>query len=615
MEKKQLISEIQRNLNLMGVNKNVRIYEDSQKNYKILLKEGWGTFGNDVANWLTTTAKQFFEEVPGILDQYGNKVTKMFFEIGNNKIPGDVYSLYLEVLRGTKRLVDLGTDNAKKLIDIINELKPELVTRTFDDVVGQAASRNGISAEDIIKALRKKVSEGAKLEDEVLDMCGGDELLADVLIKTFKTKIDEFVGDSFKGTLEDAIKKAFANKWGGVIDNLPIEKTIKDYVKSFLTSDGWLRQMRALTLDLMRGWQKNQDALIQEGLRDCEAIFQKILSEDADSASMKNIFRKFNATLDSIDPNKLDELRTQFLNEIKKLEFNVGGKPRKLTEQEIKIIQEGLVNNKVFGDDISSWVVEAWNKSYWGKYVKNLFKMTGDFRVPNWLTQTWWLFITTTVRTGNDWSKILRTRTFFKELGSIWWVTTIVMKLVWPAVIAFFSTLYETIKFAGQTDNPESQNFIMDLLDGFLEELKNAWMPNDSALANVIEIVIPIHASPFVKLVGYIDDVRKDKVNINDLTERLRQRFPEITEDQIAKYKAWYDRNKDVSLDNITDDTINNLDDLGSSETGFKAYCQLKGYEFVGWGALSQIGKAQVPNEGLKEFEWRDDVNDFVKTN
>ena len=613
MEKKQLINEIHRNLKLMGLNKDLKIYEDNNTKYRIVLKESLGSIGAEISQFLTRTGRQVFEEVPGLLDQYGNKVTKLFYEFGNYKIADDLFSAFQAVCNGTKKMSDLGFDNAKLLLDIIEDLNPSLITKFYDDMMAQVISGTDKSIDDIIRALKKRVDAGANLEDEVLNMCGGDELLADVLMRTFKTKIDEVVGDSFKGTLEDAIKKAFSAKWGGVIDDLPLEKTIKDYVKSFLASDGWLRQMRALTLHVINGWTKNQDALLQEGLRDAQKIFEQILS--GQDANLKNLFRKLNVTLDSVDANKILEIQQQFIAEIKKLDFNVDGTTRKLTEREIKIFQDGFVNNKVFGDDISSWIVDAWNDSYWGKWAKSLFKKTGEnFKVPEWLSRTWWFMITTTARNANDWSKIIRTRTVLKEFKKIWLATTLVAKIAWPAFLAFFGTLWDTIKFSKQEDNPESQSFIADACDEFLKQLKEAWAPNDSEVANAIEIIIPIHASPIVKFAGYIDDIRKDRLNMDDITDRLKAMYPDLSDEEIEKYKAWWERNKDANLEGI-ENVSENLDNLGSSEIGFKSYCQLKGYDFVGWGALSQIGKAQVTNEGLKDFEWRDDVNDFVKTN
>lgn len=613
MEKKQLINEIQRNLKLMGVDKNLRIYESHETKYRIVLNEGIGSVGSDIAQWLTRTGRQVFEEVPGLLDQYGNKVTKLFYEFGNYKIADDVFSSFQAVCNGTKKLVDLGEDNAKLFLDIIHDLNPGLITKFYDDFMEQVSQSYGISSDEIIKLLRKKVSEGANFEDEVLDMCGGDELLAEVLMRTLKTKIDEVVVDSFRGTLEDAIKKAFSAKWGGVIDNLPLEKTIKDYVKSFLASDGWLRQMRALTLHVINGWTKNQDALLQEGLRDAQKIFEKILS--GQDGNLKNLFRKLNVTLDSVDANKILEIQQQFIAEIKKLDFNVGGTTRKLTEREIKIFQDGFVNNKVFGDDISSWVVDAWNNSYWGKWAKSLFKKTGeDFKVPQWLSRTWWFMLTTTARNANDWSRIIRTRTFWKEMKSIWVVTTVVGKVVWPAVIAFFATLWDTIKFSKEEDNPESQTFAEDACDEFLRQLKDAWAPNDSEVANAIEIIIPIHASPFVKLIGYIDDIRKDRLNIDDITDRLKAMYPDLSDEEIQKYKDWWERNRDVSLDQI-ENTRENLNNLGSSEVGFRAYCELKKYDFIGFNTGTEIGTANVPNEGQKKFAWDDNYKDFIRMN
>ena len=611
MEKKQLINEIQRNLKLMGVDKNLRIYESDKTKYRIVLNEGIGSIGSDIAQWLTRTGRQVFEEVPGLLDQYGNKVTKLFYEFGNYKIADDVFSAFQSVCNGTKKLADLGVDNAKLFLDIVYDLNPSLITKFYDDIMEEVSQVTGVSSDDIIKALRKKVSEGADFEDEVLRMCGGDELLADVMKKEFSKKMNELIPDSFVGTIEDAIKATFSVKWGGLVDNLPIEKTISKGLKNFLSSDGWIRQMRGFLLQMINGWTKQQDGLLKEGLDNLQVIMTEILN--GSKKDLTTQFRKLNITIDSIDPNQIQLIQNTFISEIKKLDFTVGGQTRKLSETEIKIIQDGFANNKVFGDDIGMWSVEAWKKSYYGKWASEIF--TKDTTKWNSALKRffWWSF-TSTARKGSDWSKILRTRTFWKEMKDIWVVTTVTMKIVYPAVYAFVWGLGQLWDSYSETGNPEDQSWVGEVADKFMDQLGSAWAPTESTAQNILEIVIPIHGIPAIQVYDYITKVRADEVNVDDVMDRLRSRYPEITDDEIQKYKDWWERNQNVPLDQI-ENVREDLDNLGSTETGFKAYCRLKKYDFLGFNPNTEIGTATVPGQGAKKFEWDDNLNDFKQRN
>jgi hypothetical protein len=611
MEKKQLINEIHRNLKLMGLNKDLKIYEDSNTKYKIVLNESIGSIGAEISQFLTRTGRQVFEEVPGLLDQYGNKVTKLFYEFGNYKISDDLFSAFQAVCNGTKKMSDLGLDNAKLLLDIIEDLNPSLITKFYDDVMAQVISGTDTSIDDILRALKKKVDAGANLEDEVLDMCGGDELLADVLMRTFKTKIDEVAGGSFTGTLEDAIKRAFSSKWGGVVDNLPIDKTIAKGLKNFLASDGWIRKFRGFTLSIINTFTKDQDKLLKEGLDNLQVIMTEILN--GSKKDLKTQFRKLNVTLDNIDPGDITDIQNMFMSEIKKLDFNVGGESRKLTQSEIKIIQDGFVNNKVFGDDIGLWAVEAWNKSYYGKWAREIFSK-GSRNLPSAISRFLWWSVTSTARKGSDWRKIIASKSFLKELGDIWITTTVVMKIVWPAVYAFGWGLVQIVEDYGNTNNPEDQAWIIDVFGEFYNQLKQAWAPTDSFALNVLEIAIPIHGIPAVKFIDWVSGVRADESNVDDIIDDLRERYPDITDDQARRYREWWERNKNVDLSQI-EDVQEQLDNLGSTEEGFKSYCRLKGYDFLGFNQSTEIGTATVPGQGAKKFEWDDELNDFKQRN
>lgn len=610
MEEKKLINEIQRNLKIMGLGKTVRIYENKETKYRIVLKEGLGSIGSEIAQWLSRTGRQVFEEVPGILDQYGNKVTKMFFEIGNYKVADDVFAAFQSVCSGAKKLSDLGAENARIFLDIVYELNPGLITKFYDDIIKDASQAAGVSTDDIVNALRRKVAEGADFDDEVLQMCGGDELLANVMKREFAKKMNEITFVPFRGTIEDSIRNAFSWKWSGIVDRLPIDKTVVKGLKNFLASDGWVRNFRALLLQQIQAWSKGQDELLMEGLDNLQVIMTEILNGSKKDLSTQ--FRKLNITMDSVDPNNIKLIQDTFISEIKKLDFNVGGQTRKLTETEIQAIKDGLVNNKVFGEDIGMWVVEAWNKSYYGKWASELFTKDTTKWNSAFKRFFWWSF-TSTARKGSDWAKILRTKTFWKEMKDIWVVTTITMKIVYPAVYAFVWGLGQLWNSYSETGNPSDNSWIGEVADKFMDQLGSAWAPTESTAQNILEIVIPIHGIPAVKVYEYFKKVRSDEVNVDDVIDRLRERYPEITDEEIQRYKDWWERNKDVNLN--LDDAKENLDNLGSTENGFKAYCELKNYDFLGFNPNTEIGTATVPGQGAKKFEWDDDLNDFKQRN
>ncbi len=117
-----------------------------------------------------------------------------------------------------------------------------------------------------------------------------------------------------------------------------------------------------------------------------------------------------------------------------------------------------------------------------------------------------------------------------------------------------------------------------------------------------------------MKFIDWVSGVRADESNVDDIINDLRERYPNITDEQARRYREWWERNKNVDLSQI-EDVQNQLDNLGSTEEGFKSYCRLKSYDFLGFNQNTEIGTATVPGQGAKKFEWDDDLNDFKQRN
>lgn len=606
---KHLLNEINRVKTIMGV--------------KPLLTEGIGTLGLDLLQWMTRTSVKVLDEVPGLVDNFGNPLKKVFYQFGDVKVPENVYEIFKKLCDGTESFNNLISKGRKDVVDMFLDVieKSDILDNEIEGLINFARqSTANLTEESILRAIKKEIDNGKSIDDVLSEMTGGDEFAMNVLKRKFSQKLDNLADEveSFGGNTFDDLKSALQKSWSQVITPAKVGKTIKTRIFNFLSSDGMLRTFRATILQMIKKNVKRYDVTIDEMISKWEEVFNEVLNNPNYIKSIKNnknLFRGLNIDIDAISVDMSNDIRNFLLSEIKKLEFQTKNGVRKLTESEFNEIKKAFMGaSDVFDNTIpdfikkNGWVRETFYNSYYGRF----FTQGGKFnRFVSWA-------LTGTARTGQEWSLSLRSKKGFweyfgayaKSVASI----TVVCKGLLPSIIALGYFIANMYNFYTSKEIKGKYGEIAKI--SFKEAYKNALAPFDSDVKNILNILIPIHvpASQFITAVmeygdKFLSGVGEDKINLESTLADIRSRFSSIPDDEWKKIESFL-KNSGMSLEQLEglnmDEFNNDLKtvekisetDTSTWEPGFKAWARLRMLTDMIFNTNTGMGQAKNPVNG-----------------
>jgi hypothetical protein len=141
---KHLLNEINRVKTIMGV--------------KPLLTEGIGTLGLDLLQWMTRTSVKVLDEVPGLVDNFGNPLKKVFYQFGDVKVPENVYEIFKKLCDGTESFNNLISKGRKDVVDMFLDVieKSDILDNEIEGLINFARqSTANLTEESILRAIKK----------------------------------------------------------------------------------------------------------------------------------------------------------------------------------------------------------------------------------------------------------------------------------------------------------------------------------------------------------------------------------------------------------------------------------------------------------------------------
>jgi hypothetical protein len=594
--KKILISEISRNLELMGINKSILI-------------EGIGSLGVDLARFLSGASKVSKE----FTNQFGAKVTKTVRVIANKEFDEYTFNIFEQIANGTRRIDDLISSGQSKIVDDFFDIiktNQTLVDEYYTHFISEMTQRLGYSEKDLLIALKGSTN----LQDELFQMTN-NKLLANFIVdKVSKQLYDITISGKLTGTLEDNIKDIVSRRWSSVLNDLNLEPEVLTALQKFMLTDNFfLKQVREILFLTFRQGGTKVDNVIENVMKDFESIFTEMFQKGATipklSEDLSSYFKRLNIDMTKLGKENYELIKKTFIDRISTLEFNIGGLNRKLSSDELSEIKRGIDENKILADDYTGLISKLWDSTYYKKFLTDSLK--DKFK------RFTWFVISGLLRKWSDWKDIFvkiatsdnKLMTAGKEYIKIASAISFGGKIVAPIIYSIFALLWQMCEWLGTSgDRDDLYETIKNVI---YNQFKEAWQPTSSDVWNMVEIIIPLHAPPIVKIKGMFESIASDDINLDDYVEDIMEKY-DLSKEEAQKILAWIKDNQ-INLEELSNiDELDKLKSLTNSEESFRLFCRIKKHQYISYNKLTGLGSATVNGEN-KTFMY-DDTTDGIQT-
>jgi hypothetical protein len=632
---KQILSEVYRQLELMGIEK------ETLKNKKILKENKFVSVGSDLLKTFFTTAKK---QVPNLVD---------FVDVGTVRVSKAFYNDMLRILDNPSTF-DILDDAEKKLFGEVVAQNSQVVNNIYKKLMQDVVDNTGETEQVWIKTLVDQAS-GGKTVTEILNDLNGEEdiFLNEVLTQKILKKIRDFESGKFTPEVKKTVtsmKEAGGQSWEDIpplsddellkleklYSQAGLGKSFKMAKEAFLNDvDGMIKRQYVLmdeTISLIKTLSSNTNAISRVDVETQISNNIKRLTQ-MDAKNFKRINEWIGVNIPK-DPASR-EIRTKILKLKGYQRAAAIADNTALTEW--KNSYKGLLARRAalrkqlnsmlnpaswFGHNMDKWKKDGGN-AYLNKWAA--FFKGDEFReLKNWAqtgqTQKW-----------SGFNKFRQDFGFLPAIGNVTkeWVYAYIRLAITYTITDYLSDLFG--HFVRNFEFVKKHNLFQDQIRSYEEHFDGNGSDSENKMAagyGMIAEKLGLYGLDELKemstaIPGLYDELGLlfYWMNTSDISEddikRAEEDAKRIRDNAKTEMEKQKDRTKDVAdrAKNAVDSARNNVvNPVAPTEQKFKDFIKTDwASQYTGRETFRKDGVYYVVNDGIEDFYYTYDGTTFIE--